>query len=72
METIEEILQLVKKKMEEQAAYDREAYEDLVDETIEYFREKGKLDDDENDEFIKNQMMMMWETVRDEFADKKV
>ena len=72
METIEEILQLVKKKMEEQAAYDREAYEDLVDQTIEYFREKGKLDDDENDEFIKNQMMMMWETVRDEFADKKV
>lgn len=69
MEIVEEILQLVKKKMREQAAYDREAYEELVNETIDYFHEKGKLGDDENDEFLKNQLMMMWETVQDEFAE---
>ena len=66
----EEILILVKKKMAEQAAYDRDAYKELVEETIEYFREKGKLTDDDNDEFIKDQLMSMWSAVRDEFSLK--
>lgn len=65
---VEEILALVKKKMTEQAAYDRDAYKELVEETIEYFREKGKLTDNDNDEFIEDQLMDMWETVRDELA----
>lgn len=68
----EEILNLVKKKMAEQAAFDREAYEELVDETIEYFREKGKLTDEDNDEFIENQLLDMWESVRDEFAKSRI
>ncbi len=66
--TAEEILKLVKKKMAEQAAFNREAYKELIQETIEYFREKGKLTDDDNDEFIEDQLMDMWETVSDEFA----
>lgn len=65
---IEEILQLVKKKMAEQAAFDRDAYKELVEETIEYFREKGKLTDEDNDEFIEDQLLDMWEGVRDQFA----
>jgi len=65
---VEEILNLVKKKMEEQAAYNREAYDELVDETIEYFREKGKITNEDNDEFIKNQLAAMWETIEDQFA----
>ncbi len=67
----EEILTLVKKKMAEQAAYDRDAYKELVEETIEYFREKGKLTDDDNDEFIKDQLMNMWSMVKNEFAKHK-
>jgi len=66
---VEEILNLVKKKMEEQAAYNREAYDELVDETIEYFREKGKITNEDNDEFIKNQLAAMWETIEDQFAE---
>jgi hypothetical protein len=71
MDHIEEILQLVKKKMVEQAAYDRDAYKELVEETIEYFREKGKITDDDNDEFIKDQLMDLWEVVQNEFACEK-
>ncbi len=67
----EEILTLVKKKMAEQAAYDRDAYKELVEETIEYFREKGKLTDDDNDEFIEDQLMDMWGAVQGEFAKGK-
>lgn len=72
MESIaEEILTLVKKKMAEQAAYGRDAYKELVEETIEYFREKGKLTDDDNDEFIKDQLMGMRGAVEDEFTKRK-
>ena len=66
-----EILQLVKKKMAEQAAFDRDAYKELVEETIEYFREKGKLTDEDNDEFIEDQLLDMWESVQEEFASKR-
>jgi hypothetical protein len=65
---VEEILELVKKKMEEQAAYTHEAYRGLVEETIEYFREKGKISDEDNDKFIEDQLLTMWETVKDGFA----
>lgn len=67
-EITEEILELVKKKVEEQGAYDRDAYKQFVQETIDYFIEKGKLTDDDNLEFIEDRLMDMWEIVRDEFA----
>jgi polyhydroxyalkanoate synthesis regulator phasin len=67
----EEIYTLVKKKMVEQAAYDRRAYEELVEETIDYFQEKGKLTDDENDAFLKSQLMAMWEDAQDTLSDQE-
>ncbi len=70
METeVEEILQLVKKKMKEQGSYDRDTYKELIEETIEYFRQKGKLTDEDNDEFIEDQLLDMWESVQDSFAE---
>ena len=68
---VQEIYQLVKKKMREQGAYDREAYSQFVDETIDYFSEKGKLSDDENEEFIKDQLMAMWEDFSDQIANSE-
>jgi len=68
---VEEILILVKKKMAEQAAYDRDAYKQLVEETIDYFYEKGKLTDDDNLEFIEDTLMDIWPQVQDEFACRK-
>ncbi len=70
--TTEEILELVKKKMVEQAAFSRDEYKELIEETIEYFKEKGKLTDDDNDEFIENQLMGVWENLQNEFARKKI
>jgi polyhydroxyalkanoate synthesis regulator phasin len=67
----EEIYALVKKKMAEQAAYDRRAYEELVEETIDYFQEKGKLTDDESDAFLKSQLMAMWEDAQDSLSDQE-
>ena len=67
-ETSQEILDLVKKKMQEQGAYDRDAYKSLIEETIEYFREKGKITEDDNEAFIKEKLMDMWEMVQDEMS----
>lgn len=70
-EIISEIYQLVKTKMREQAAFDRDAFYELVDETIEYFLERGKLDEDDNLEFIKQQLDELYETATDSLADEE-
>ncbi len=66
---IEEILDLVKKKMNEQGGYDRSAYKQFVIETIDYFIEKGKLTDDDNLEFIEDRLMDMYNIIQEEFAE---
>lgn len=68
--TTEEILTLVKKKMTEQGAYSRDAFKEYIQETIEYFREKGKLTDDDNEEFIEDKVMEHWKDVESEFTSQ--
>ncbi|MCX6799659.1 MAG: hypothetical protein NT091_00735 [Candidatus Falkowbacteria bacterium] len=63
-----EILDLVKRKMREQGAYDEDAYKEYIQETIEYFREKGKLTDEDNDELIEDELVNAWENVKDDLA----
>ncbi len=71
MESIaHEILELVIVKMREQAAYDRDAYAQLVDETIDYFIERGRIDEDENLSFIKDELMDMWEQVEIQLGEE--
>lgn len=66
----QEIFELVMVKLREQAAYTRDAYRELVEETIDYFNERGKIDDDENVEFIRDQLMDMWEQVQLELGEE--
>ena len=66
----EEVLTLVKKKMEEQGAYTREAYKQFIAETIDYFIEKGKLTDDDNLEFIETNLVDRWDDVKNEIGKK--
>lgn len=71
MDMIDEILDLVKKKMAEQAAYDRDAYGEVVRETIQYFEERGVLTDDDDTELLEDQLMGMWEELKEEFVEKR-
>ena len=65
MESItQEIFNLVKKKMEEQGAYTRDAYKEVVEEAIEYFRQKGKITDEDPEEFIEDKLMDMFEEAK--------
>lgn len=59
----QEILELVKKKLREQGGYSKEAYKQFIEETIDYFLEKGKLTDDDNLDFIETRLLGMWEEV---------
>jgi len=65
-----EILLLVKKKMAEQGAYDRNSYDLIVEEVIDYFKEKGKLTDEDNEQFIKDQLAEMFEAAKNNLADE--
>ena len=68
--TLYEILDLVKKKMREQGGYNRAAYRQFVEETIEYFLQKGKLTDDDNLEFITRRLFDMWLEVEESLTKK--
>jgi hypothetical protein len=57
--------------MQEQGAYDRDAFKQLVEETIEYYRERGLLTDDDNDEFIEDQILEQWEWLQEHLKDKE-
>lgn len=65
---INEILSLVKKKMQEQGGYDREAYKQYIEETIQYFQTKGKISEDDNTEFIEDRLMDMWPQVQESIS----
>lgn len=66
----QEIFELVMVKLREQAAYTRDAYKEIVEETIEYFNERGKISEDDNLEFIEDQLMDMWEQVKLEVGEE--
>ena len=66
----QEIFELVMIKLREQAAYNRDAYKQLVEETLDYFNERGKIDEDENVEFIEDQLMNMLEQVETELGEE--
>lgn len=65
---VQEILNLVKTKMKEQGAYDRDAYKQFVEETIEFFQERGKITEDDNVEFMEARLMDMWNDVQESLA----
>ncbi len=69
-EITQEILNLVKIKMKEQGSYDREAYKHFVEETIDFFQERGKITEDENVEFIESKLMSMWNEVQESLSNK--
>jgi len=65
---IEEILNLIRKKMEENGSYTKEAYKQFIDESIDYFIERGKLIDDDNLEFIETRLIEKWKDIQKEIA----
>lgn len=66
-----EIYETVKEKMEESGEASYDAFEELVDETIDEFKDSGVITDDDNEEFIKEQVLEMW-SVYEETLDENL
>ncbi len=55
-----EVMREAVTRMEDDGAFSREAYADLIDEIIEHKIERGELDVDEDTEEIKEQLRTRW------------
>jgi len=68
-ELSQEILELVKKKMQEQGGYSRDAYREFISETIEFFKERGKITEDDDYEQIEDNLLDRWNEVMEEMGE---
>lgn len=69
-EIMQEILALSRKKMREAGEYDRDAFRQYVEESIEYYIEKGRLSEDDNLDLIQEQLMELHGEIESREADE--
>jgi hypothetical protein len=69
-EITKEILELARKKMRESGEYDREAFRQYVEESIDYYLEKGRLTQEDNLDLIQEQLMELHGAIEDKEADE--
>jgi hypothetical protein len=60
---LSDILDDIQDKREEQAAYTKEDFFDLIEETIEEYREEGLITDDEDTESMRQKLRACWEDI---------
>jgi hypothetical protein len=66
---VQDILELTKTKMREAGEFSREAYREFIEESIEYYLEKGRLSDEDDLDAITEELMAMYEDVKSEEVD---
>ncbi len=57
---LNEAFREITNRMEEEGAFDREAFHDMIDEVLEEKREVGELSDDNDIEGYKEKLRMRW------------
>jgi hypothetical protein len=70
-EEVRDILELTKTKMREAGEFSREAYRDFIEESIEYYLEKGRLSDEDDLDSMKEELMAMYEEVETEETENE-
>jgi hypothetical protein len=68
-EIMQEVLALAKKKMREAGEYDREAFHEFLEESIDYYITKGKLTDEDDLDAIKEELLEMYNDTETREAD---
>jgi hypothetical protein len=58
--------------MKENGAYDRNPFDEYIDETIDYFKQRGKMDDEENEQLIRSELDAMFPHIKDQMADQEI
>ena len=67
---VRDILELTKTKMREAGEFTREAYRGFIEESIEYYLEKGRLSDEDDLDAITEEFMAMFEDVEAEETEE--
>lgn len=67
---MEKIISLVKKKMRESGEYGPEAYREFVEESLDFYVERGEISENDNLEMIKDQLDDLWEPIEEKMADE--
>jgi len=67
---VRDILELTKTKMREAGEFTREAYRGFIEESIEYYLEKGRLSDEDDLDAITEELMAMFEDVEAEETEE--
>jgi predicted DNA-binding protein len=68
-EIMQDILNLSRKKMRESGEYGREAFHQYIEESIEYYIEKGRIDENENTDLIEEELMELYNQTESREAD---
>ena len=70
-EEVRDILELTRTKMREAGEYSREAYREFIEESIEYYLEKGRLSDEDDLDAIREELMGMFEEIESEEVEER-
>lgn len=69
-EASQAVLQLAKTKMREAGEFSREAYENFIDESLDYYVEKGRLTEEDDLDAIKEELVAMYNEIESEEVDE--
>jgi hypothetical protein len=68
---VKDILELTRTKMREAGEYSREAYREFIEESIEYYLEKGRLSDEDDLDAMREELMGMFEEIESEEVEDR-
>jgi hypothetical protein len=69
-EIMQDVLALARKKMEEAGEYGQEAYREFIEESVDYYLEKGRLSDEDDLDAIKQELFEMYDEVANKESDE--
>jgi|GEM_PF-643696 hypothetical protein len=70
-EISQDILELARTKMREAGEYNREAWREFIEESIDYYLEKGRLSEEDDLDEIKEELVGMFEEIESEEVEER-
>ena len=67
---MQKILNLARKKMRESGEYSREAFRQFLEESLEYYVEKGEISEDENSDMMLEELLERYNDVENREGDE--
>jgi hypothetical protein len=70
-EASQDILELARTKMREAGDYTREAWREFIEESIDYYLEKGRISEEDDLDAIKEELVGMYEEIESEEVEER-